>query len=70
MLPTKDLTALSHDELVKLVVDLQGKLAQALATIEALRKENAELRRAGMVSSRFVQIFLKFGYKSQSAKTE
>lgn len=47
MLPAKGLTELSSGELVELVVDLQQQLAQALATIEALRKENAELRRAG-----------------------
>lgn len=47
MLPAKGLTELSSGELVELVVDLQQQLAQALATIEALRKEKAELRRAG-----------------------
>lgn len=47
MFPTKDLTALSREELVELVVRLQHQLVQAEATMEALRKQIAELQRAG-----------------------
>jgi transposase len=53
MRPSEDITSLSHEELVALVAELQrqvaqlqGQLALATATIEALRAENAQLQQS------------------------
>lgn len=47
MILPKDVRGLSRDDLLALVARLQEQLAEAMATIEELRKENAELRRGG-----------------------
>lgn len=43
----KDVRELSRDDLLRLVARLQQQLAEALATIEELRKEIADLKRSG-----------------------
>ena len=47
MTSPKDIQGLSRDDLLALVVGLQEQLAEAMTTIEELRKEIAELRRGG-----------------------
>jgi transposase len=47
MFLAKELVSLDREELVALVLRLQGQVAQLTAALDGLRKENAELRRAG-----------------------
>lgn len=47
MFPTKDLSTLTRDELIEVIVRLQRQQALAMGTIEELRKEIAALQRAG-----------------------